>query len=97
MATKQPKQSAQRTFSSSVGKELGIKDLKILIAVNSAGKEFLFIPEGTDVVVEKPGPKPQLGAAKPALGVKPKMLKYTYPDGDPGWCWPTSGGIKCYP
>jgi hypothetical protein len=97
MAMKQPKKSVERTFSSIVENELKIKNIKILIAVNSAGKEFLFIPEGTDVVVTKPPPMPPPRTPKPGQGIKPQMFKYTYPDGDPGWCWPTSGGIKCFP
>ena len=99
MAVTQPKLTKQKTFSSDVAKALGIKNIKILIAVNSSGKEFLFIPEGTEVYeYKRPPPPPPPSKSQTAISGKPKMHKYTYPDGDPGWCWPTpGGGIKCYP
>ena len=79
-------------------KALGIKDIKLIIVVNSKGKQTLLKPKGKLVVKV---PKPALTKVGPGgVRIVPRpdsLFEVTYLDGDKGWCWISGGKLVCFP
>lgn len=82
-----------------VTKALGTKDIKLIIVVNSEGKQTLLRPKGNPVVkvpkpvITKKGPGGKHQTLLPPNG----LFDVTYLDGDKGWCWISNGKLVCYP
>ena len=86
-----------KRFSSEVAKQLGIEDLKLLIAVKKGGEKVYLVSELATVVQIGPA-QYQTMLNDPKLRPDDKVYDVTYDDkGKKGWCISgLLGGLSCH-